>query len=357
MNSMNSYEILDLNDSKKWNEYLKRLLIEQQDIYFTPEYYRLYEELGDGEAKCFVFKKNDDLALYPFLLNSINDLGYDLDKEYFDIQGAYGYNGVISSINDSQFIDKFYQTFEKYCSKTNIVAEFTRFHPLINNKSFSEQYLQAVFDRKTIYINLKNNYDDIFKKFQTTTRKQIRRAVNRYHIKVKCFEKDNEQSDALADIYQETMDRVQSIPYLYFNKTYIKSLIENTQSVCLMAYCGQKPIAFIIAFYNQYYMNAHLGGVLTDYLKMSPYSLLFSEMIKFGQSKKCHFLHVGGGATTKKDDTLLRFKMNFSDMAADFFIGKKVHDESTYNKVVKQWQNKYPEKIKPCKNLLLKYHY
>lgn len=357
MNLMTNYEILNLADSKKWGEYLKRLPIEQQDIYFTPEYYRLYEELGDGKAMCFVFSKDNNIALYPFLLNSVNDLGYDLDKKYFDIQGAYGYNGVISSSYNPEFINAFYRGFDCWCRKTNVIAEFTRFHPLINNQSFSKSHLQVVFDRKTIYIDLKNGYEHILRNFHKDTRRRIRKAADRYHVEVKCFGNGNTQLDALTSIYRENMDRVQSIPYLYFNKTYFKFLIENTQNICFAACREKKIIAFIIAFYNQYYLHAHLGGTLTDYLKISPYSLLFSEMVKFGQSKGCSFLHLGGGVTTKKDDSLLRFKMNFSDTTADFFIGKKVHDEFTYNEVVKQWQNKYPEKIEPCKNLLLKYRY
>jgi hypothetical protein len=46
------------------------------------------------DAKCFVYQKGSNITLYPFLINSVNALGYNLDKEYFDIQGAYGYNGV-----------------------------------------------------------------------------------------------------------------------------------------------------------------------------------------------------------------------------------------------------------------------
>ena len=85
-----SYKILTLGEKEEWAKSLEKLPIDQQDIYYTPEYYALYEKNGDGQAICFVFEKDKDIALYPFLINSVNDLGYELDDEYFDIQGAYG---------------------------------------------------------------------------------------------------------------------------------------------------------------------------------------------------------------------------------------------------------------------------
>ncbi len=44
---------------------------------------------------CFVFEKEENIVLQP-----LTPLGYRLDKEYYDIHGAYGYNGLISSSND-----------------------------------------------------------------------------------------------------------------------------------------------------------------------------------------------------------------------------------------------------------------
>ena len=152
MNLMNC-NVLTLSDKDKWNKYLHKLPINQQDIYFTSEYYELYERNGDGKALCFVFEQDEEIALYPFLINSVNELGYDLDAEYYDIQGAYGYNGVVTSSYKTNFREVFYQEFESYCNDNNIIAEFTRFHPLLGNYKFSETDLNIVFDRKTIFLD------------------------------------------------------------------------------------------------------------------------------------------------------------------------------------------------------------
>jgi hypothetical protein len=354
---MGEYRVFDLSFFEKWDEYIGRLPVEQQDIYYTPDYYRLYEELGDGKARCFVFEEGKDVALYPFLLNSVNALGYNLDREYYDIQGAYGYNGVVASTDDNKFIKFFNSAFEEYCKNENIIAEFTRFNPLLRNQLFSKDYLQIIFDRRTIYLDLRNSFDKIFSSFQTTTRKQIKRATKRYNLEVRLFENDISIVDDFINIYHDSMIRVQSNQYLYFNRSYFKLLIKSTKNICFVAYHEKKPVACILAFYNSYYINGHLGGTLKDYLHMSPFSLLYTEMVKYGQKKGCRYLNVGGGATVNQDDSLLVFKMNFSKTSVDFFIGKRIINQHIYREVLKQWESKYPGKVEMYNNFLLKYRY
>ncbi|HMN25606.1 MAG TPA: hypothetical protein PKE38_13970 [Ignavibacteriaceae bacterium] len=110
-----SFKILSSNNQAEWSDYLNKLPKSLQDVYYTPEYYQIYEKNGDGKALCFVFELNNNLALYPFLLNKINDLGYQLEESFYDIQGAYGYNGILSSSNDPEFRKSFYIEFNKFC--------------------------------------------------------------------------------------------------------------------------------------------------------------------------------------------------------------------------------------------------
>jgi len=83
-----SYRILTLNEKKEWSTSLEKLPMDQQDIFNTPDYYDLCERNGDGKAMCFVFEQDGDVAMYPFLLNSVNELGYDLYNQDYDLQGA-----------------------------------------------------------------------------------------------------------------------------------------------------------------------------------------------------------------------------------------------------------------------------
>lgn len=350
-----SIEILDLTKAHQWTSYLKMLPFEQQDIYYTPEYYSLYENIGDGKAICFVFENNGNIALYPFLINSVNDLGYDLNKPYFDIQGAYGYNGVVSSSYNRAFIEAFYKEFDRYVYDSNIIAEFTRFHPLLANQKFSVGHLNNIFDRLTIYIDLTDNYETIFNRFERDTKREIRRTFDKYYLEVRKIENDIEIIDQFFPIYQDAMKRVNAVEYMYFNPKYFKQIIQNAKSVLFLAYFEQKPIAGIIIFYNNYFIHLHLGGALTDFINMAPSERIYSEIVKFGIEKKCKILHAGGGLSASPDDKLLKYKMNFSRSTAEFYIGKKIHNQQIYNDIVEQWSLKYPEISHKFKNVLLKY--
>jgi len=354
---MSDYKVLTHSDAKLWSEYFFRLPNCQQDIYFTPEYYKLYEDYGDGIAHCFIYEKDGDIALYPFLKNSVNEIGYILDDQYYDIQGAYGYNGIVSTTDKEHFINSFYLAFDDYHAKSNIIAEFTRFHPLLENYKFSQERMSVFFDRKTVFVDLKNSYESILHDFQKTTRKQLKRCHHKHNLEVEIIENDISQIEVFYSIYTEAMARVQSIEYLYFNIEYFRKLISTTKSALFIAKQECKPIAAIIAFYNDYYIHGHLGGALTDFLNTSSYSLLYSEIIKFGKEKGCKYFHVGGGATNEIDDKLLLFKLNFSDTTADFYIGKKIHNQLIYDNVIKQWENKFPEKTDLFKNRILKYRF
>ena len=351
------YEVLTLADSNKWNQLLCSMPVNQQDIYFTPEYYQLYENYGDGKAICFVFEKDGEIALYPFLLNCINDIGYNLNDKYYDIQGAYGYNGVISTSYNDKFITTFFDNFNEFCNKNNIIAEFIRFHPLIKNYKFTNGKLDIFFDRNTIYIDLNQKYEFIFNNFQTSTKKQIKRCYNKYNLQIEIVENDISKIYNFYNIYKEAMLRVQSSEYLFFNLDYFKDLILNTKSVLFFANFEGKPVAAIIAFYNKYFIHGHLGGALTDYLFTSSYSLLYSEMIKYGIKNECKYFHVGGGTTSNIDDNLLKFKLNFSSSKSDFYIGKLIHNKVVYNEIVCQWNKSNPQKMELYKNFVLKYRF
>lgn len=351
-----NFGILTLDERVRWHEYLKALPLNHQDIYYTPEYYSLYQNLGDGQAKCFFFENDGNLAIYPFLVNSVNGLGFDLDKPYYDIQGAYGYNGIVSSTNSEKFRKSFFQLFKEYCRDNSIIAEFTRFHPLLNNNLFSDKYLDVIFDRRTIYVDLNKPVNEIFGNFQRTTRKQIKRGTAKNNIRVETGTSDCYVSK-IYSIYCESMDRVNSTGYLYFNDNYFRELLDSVPSLVFSAFIKDEMIASIICITGKQYMHGHLGGAKMKYLNLSPYSILYYEIIKHAYENNFKKVHFGGGNGPDPDDPLLKFKLHFSNTLSDFYIGKKIYDQSVYDEVVKQWSHMYPEKTDAYKNYLLKYRY
>ncbi len=348
--------IFTLNEGNLIKRYLKKISSSQIDIYFTPEYYYLYENYNDGKALFFVFEKNDEIALYPFLLNPINELGYNLDNLYSDIQGAYGYNGVISSTEDKAFIEKFYNEFNLYCTRNNIISEFTRFHPILNNHVFSKDYLEVIYDRETVILDLTKSFNEIWKnEYSGTNRNMIRKAKDNEVII-----EFNESLNGLlkfADLYRETMDDLNSDNYYKFDNSYFENIFHLLKSNydLVMAYKNDELIAASLFLYYGNFYHYHLSARNREYQKYAANNLILDKAIKKAQERGCKKFHFGGGFDKIPQNSLLKFKSNFSSQRGKFYIGKKIHNKEVYNKVIKQWAEKNPNYEGNNNQILLRY--
>jgi hypothetical protein len=341
---LSDFEILTSKDSQKWKEYLSMLPIEQQDVYFTPEYYSLYEANGDGSARCFVFKKDGNIALYPFLINKINDLGYDLDDEYYDIQGAYGYNGVVSSTYDTNFVDSFYEVFSNYVNKQHIVCEFVRFHPLLQNVGFSCKHLEAVYDRKTICLDLNIGYNHVWEALYSSNNRNMLRKASKSNLD--CVVTPLTDSIlAFQEIYTKTMERVAASKDYFFSQKYFQGFASKMEDYSYMVLCVSEQgveAASLFLIYGMY-AHYHLSGRGSSCKHNFVTNMILDKAIKFAIESGCSTMHLGGGRSAASDDSLFKFKQNFSSDTKDFYIGKKVHDKKAFDHIVSQWKLVHPQ--------------
>lgn len=354
------FEVCNLQTSGKWDEFLENFPIEKRDIYFTPQYYQIYENNGEGKATCLIYKDGKEIALYPFLKNSINDLGFSLDKDYFDIQGAYGYNGMIVTTEDKTFIKNVNKTFSEYLITNNVIAEFTRFHPLLKNESFSRGYLNIIEDRKTVVLDLGKEYPEVWERqYSSGNRNMVRKAErNGYGIQIL---KKPEQKDirSFIDIYYTTMRSAKAIDYYFFKTEYFSNLFSflKDQTFLINIFDPKNEIV-CSSIFMQYgdYFHYHLSG-RTSKTDNSVNNYLLDKAVVLAIENGAKYFHFGGGRTTAKDDSLLKFKMNFSRNVCTFYIGKRIFNAGVYKSVVSQWESKNPDKADEYKNVLLKYRY
>lgn len=343
--------LLTLHDKEEWNTYIERIPSDKRDIYFTPEYYSLYQNYGDGEACCFVFEKDGDIVLYPFLRNPIATLGYQLDKEYFDIQGAYGYNGIVASSYENNFISSFWESFDVWCQKNSIVAEFSRFHPLLNNQNLASPKMKTFYSRHTVALDLTD--DDIWmNQISSKNRNMIRKAEKEG---VAIIESDDYET--FRKLYNGTMTDLHAEGFYFFPPEYYneyKQTFKNKSLLCLALYEG-KVIAGSMFMYSNDYAHYHLSARNREYSRLAANNLILWYGIQKAKERGCKWLHFGGGTTGNDDDSLLKFKRDFSKTLGEFWIGKRVHNEIVYNEIIQQWQANYPESYSANKIKLLGY--
>lgn len=347
------YKLFSLKDSDEWKEVLEQLPANQRDVYFTPEYYSLYQNYGDGEAFCFVFEKDGEVVLYPFLKNPIAPLGYELDKEYYDIQGAYGYNGIISSTENQEFIAAFWEAFDAWCQENDIVAEFTRFHPLLNNQRLASPQMKTFYSRHTVSLDLSLTEDEIWKdQISSKNRNMIRKAEK---VGVTIVESDD--YDTFKRLYDGTMTNLHAEDFYFFPRAYYdeyKKVFKGKSLLCLAMYEG-KVIAGSMFMFSEDYAHYHLSARDREYSRYAANNLILWYAIRKAKERGCKWFHFGGGTTSNEDDSLLKFKKEFSKTETEFWIGKRVHKQAVYDEIVRLWQYKYPEHYVDNKVKLLGY--
>ena len=345
--------LLSLKDKEEWIRLHDLLPADQQDVYFTPEYYALYEQNGDGKACCFVYEEEGGIVLYPFLLNSINQLGYELDGEYYDIQGAYGYNGIVTSSKDEKFIGRFHECFDQFCQEQHVVAEFSRFHPILSNQKFASRKMQTFYSRKTVMLALTLSLDDIWKsQFSSKNRNVIRKAEKDGVTIV-----ESQDYEFFRQMYDQTMRNVNAEDFYFFPAAYyerFKETFGDNLILCFAMYEG-KPISGSMFMFSKDYAHYHLSGRDKNYYKIAANNAVLWYGIQKAKERGCKWFHFGGGTTGEDDDLLLHFKQNFSKENGEFWIGKRVHNQEVYDSIVAQWKERYPESYQANKVKLLGY--
>jgi len=349
-----NYKTLSLSNKQEWKKYFQKLPLEQQDVYYTPEYYELYENYGDGKAQCFVFKKDGEIALYPFLINSVNALGYELEDDYYDIQGAYGYNGVLSSSYDKEFIDSFYNAFKQWCQNNNIIAEFIRFHPILENSIFSVNYVDIIPEMDNVILDLaEENF--FYSSYEHSTRKNIRKA-EKNNLKTVHFTSNEVNINLIQefyDIYINTMNRNNANSYYFFNLKFFFNLLKKLDDKVILSFTvyQDKYISTEIVPFGKNIAYSFLGGTRNNFFHLRPGDLLKHSIIRELKNKKLKYFCLGGG--TKG---VINFKKSFAKNGLkQFYIGKKIYNQKIYDHAVSQWKNKYPKHYNQNKHRLLGY--
>ena len=343
--------LLTLENNKEWSDYLQRIPASQRDIYYAPEYYSLYQNYGDGEACCFVFERDGDIIMYPFLRNPIRTLGYQLDKEDYDIQGAYGYNGIISSNYDSDLISAFWESFDTWCRENNVVAEFSRFHPLLNNQKLASPKMKTFYSRHTVALDLTD--DDIWMhQISSKNRNMIRKAEKEGVTIV-----ESDDYETFRKLYNGTMSDLHAEDFYFFPPEYYneyKKTFKNESLLCLAQYDG-KVIAGSMFMFSENYAHYHLSARDREYSRYAANNLILWYGIQKAKERGCKWLHFGGGTTGDDNDSLLKFKRDFSKTLGEFWIGKRVHNQEIYNSIIQQWEANFLNSYAANKVKLLGY--
>ena len=132
------------------------------------------------------------------------------------------YGGPLVNTDDEIFIDEFEENFIDFCANNRIIAEFIRFHPVLENVNIFKNNIDINLNRRTIVVELDKGIDRIWKEdISSKNRNMIRKAVkNGLEIEI------TKEYRSFMDIYDETMKKVHASSFYFFNEEYYKGIMK-----------------------------------------------------------------------------------------------------------------------------------
>lgn len=346
--------VIPVNERGDWNDVTSGF--RNRDIYHLREYAQSLQLHGDGEPRLIYHEENGNKLMYVMMENDIagfRPFKSCLEKgKYFDWTTPYGYGGPLAQGNmDDKFLNNFKKELDEYCREHQIVSQFFRFHPLLQNQEIFETVSDVLYLKKTVYIDTADE-EVIFRNMTPNNRNMVRKARKNG---VEIIYDKGEHLEEFIEIYEKTMHKNKAESYYYFEKEYFEFLIHNLKDHIMFFYAlyDGKIISASVFFYNQQYMHYHLSGTLPDYGRLAATNLLISEAADWAAKQGIRMLHLGGGV--EAEDSLLTFKKHFNrNGLIDFYIGRNVFIPDIYNELV-ELRAKVDESFDRNKKFMIKY--
>lgn len=336
----------------EWHDLLHRMPSGHCDVYFQPEYLDLHKLDPAAQSLAFVYRRHEAAWLYPFLLRPINILS--ASPCWYDIESQYGYGGPLSNCPDADFIKEAGEAFVDWCASQQIVAEFVRFHPLLDNWRFLPA-IEAIHDRATVSLDFAAISQDSLP-YDSKTNNMLRRSAD---SGLTCVISSTASSyQAFVELYKATMLRLEANSFYYFNDHYFNELYElvTKNGFMVSADLEGEIIAGALFLKGDKYLHYHLSA--TDSSKRVPgcMNLILHTAALHGKKMLLEKMHLGGGRTNAPDDSLLKFKKTMATDCHTFYFGKRIHNAAVYDQVSEKWRKDFPHLASKYSSQLLCYH-
>lgn len=274
----------------------------------------------------FVYKEERALFYHGFHIAKVSG------TDFIDIQSPYGYGGPVASSTDPQFLDRAWESYLLWCKDNNVLVEFIRFHPLLENECFYQG--DIITDRQTVWLDL--DAEDLLMTYSVRVRTAIRKAAKE-GLRVEWIEA-YKFMEVFPQMYRDVMEELKADEIYYFNQDYFLRLFGWENAHFAVCFLESVPVAAAIFLAEQSIMEYHLSASTSIGKKLAATNLILHEAALLGKRLKCRALHLGGGTDSQEKNALLFFKAGFSKNKGLFQIGKHVHQIDAYSALKKEWQ-------------------
>lgn len=305
-----------------------------RSIYMDKRWGLLQQEKEKGEAITYVFEKDDMRIVYPFIKRKAGIVG---GIQYFDIVTPRGQCGPwIEKCNISNklnLVNLFNEEFSKYCTQENIVAEYIRFSPWIDEiNDFSN-----IYDTQFYGLIFCNDLTcDFFKdEYSSKKRNEIRKA-KKNGIGI-VFDVSCNSIDDFLRLYDFTASKYQVSDYYDLERHFIEKYYEMIPEATIFAkamYEG-KVISSAIILMGDEIAHYHFSASNPEYNHLQGNSLLLYEASLYAIKEGKKLFDLGGA---KEGSALEKFKRGFvyRGKKYPYSVGTKIRNNVIYEALVQQ---------------------
>ncbi len=277
----------------------------------------------------WLYQEADAVFYYGFHLAGI------AGTEFRDVQAPYPYGGPICNTRDAAFLRRAWQGYTEWCREHNVVVEFVRFHPLLQNWDIYDG--EVIADRATVWIDLA--IPDLLASYETRARTAVRKALkNGLSIE---WRNGGDGAALFSGLYRDAMHELAADDFYLFSETYFRRLLEWKQARLAVCLGEGEPVAAAIFLVGPEIAEYHLSAANAEGKRLGATNLLLHTAAQAAQAEGCGKLYLGGGTDARPDNPLLFFKSGFSAARAEFRIGKHVHSKDAYHFLQERFAEAY----------------
>jgi len=299
--------------------------------YNQPDYMSLLANhlYPDSQLNVFFFRSDNGQVYYPFFKRPLKSIARMPEPfhRYHDIIGSWYFGGPLAVVSTDRrrLLAEYAKAFSDFCAAENIVSEFIRFDPGLENHLFSSGYHEVILNRDTVYIDLELPYEQIWNEYRGRCRTAVRKALKN-DIRVS-DRVTVERIEAFARIYQSEMERKADSRHYFFSTRFFTDVaaVLPDQFKYFFAFHKDRLCGATLVYYTQKIAYDYLMATDVDFWKYQPNNLLLDTAVRWAKSQGIAVFDLMGGRPG-----VFHFKSSFSDLRRPFFTGKKIHLPDVY---------------------------
>ncbi|QFG01091.1 GNAT family N-acetyltransferase [Psychrobacillus glaciei] len=317
--------VITINESEKWDEIVKSFEI--YDVNYLSGYAKAFQLNGEGDPLLFCYDDGITRAINVVMKRDIAK-SEKFEKKlplntWYDLSTPYGYGGFLINGDDYEKVNN---AFNLYCKNSGYVSEFVRFHLFNDYSSYYDGTIES--HTQNIVRDLGLPLEEMIMDFEHKVRKSLKKAL-REELEVE-IDSTGERLEEFLDIYYQTMESNNANESFYFPKKFFETINNMKENFIYIHILHEgKIISTELVLYGPENCYSFLGGTNREYLKLQPNTLLKYEIIKWAKTKGLKRFILGGGYGN--NDGIFKYKKSFAPNGIyDFYIGKKIIDETKY---------------------------